>query len=667
MEQPRAISSFSMQNPVFDMTSSSSSPGTDRKHHPPFQSIIEKGRQAKAQVEQDQYEARKAKRESDIKNAARIRHAEAEANRRREEESKMSIDEHKSKLLDEMTTNIKAMLENQYRKEIRAKIYENEDRIAFAHEQDIKDQTKAKLVKELESVVKAKLEAELEPEIKQRLAVELVSVVKTELRAKHETEVRQQLVKDLGPMVELELRVKYETDVKQQLAEELQPGIQAELRAQYGKELQNQLMNDPKSTVIHDQKGTQTDDVQAELQGPRNDLHTPEEKLSRATPNDINTNGLKYPDLSHHHHLINQNVVQNGQQEAGFVQELQSTITDGDAAIMPRGTKRSLSGLDNEEEDSYARQSKRSRNASPMYEEQKLPSRNEEEGSKSYTSDSHIPVPHQGAQNNSEDIQGLSQYKGDDGYDVTQGSNGYSMDRGTSGYKSSNEVQARHENILGCGEVDCYSAEDAQGMNGNLLNREMIDDDSVEDVQETNGDLSHLEEAAGDSEEDVQEMNGALLDHEGADYDSAEDMERTNGNFLSREEANHDRVETFQGSYTSKLKATESYISEEEDAESDEEEDDEFEEEFEEDGYAEEYGSEEEEQYSTAPQAAAYSNVGNGVISFSNTQDTAFILSDSEDESEKEGDEDKTLIGYDGPGALAEAKHYDMPAEDTFP
>ena len=188
------------------MTDSPRGSVSDRNLHPPFQAIIEKGRQAKAQVEQDQYEARKAKRESEIKNAARIRHAEAEANRRRAEESNLSIDEYKGKLLDEMTTNIKAILEDKYRKEVRAKVYENEDRITSAHEQDVRDKTEARLVKELESVVKAELGAQFEAEVKQRLAVELVSVVKAELQAKHETEVRQQLVQDLGPAVEIELR-----------------------------------------------------------------------------------------------------------------------------------------------------------------------------------------------------------------------------------------------------------------------------------------------------------------------------------------------------------------------------------------------------------------------------------------------------------------------------
>ena len=97
------------------------------------------------------------KRETDIKNAARTRHVEAEANRRRAEESKFSIDDHKGKLLDELTKNTKAILENQYREEIREKVYEDENNIVSAYEHDIK------VVRELESVVKAKLKAEFEP------------------------------------------------------------------------------------------------------------------------------------------------------------------------------------------------------------------------------------------------------------------------------------------------------------------------------------------------------------------------------------------------------------------------------------------------------------------------------------------------------------------------
>ena len=647
-----------MQNHAYDMTASRSRSGSDKKLHPPFQAIIEKGRQAKAQFEQDQYEARKAKRESEIKNAARIRHAEAEANRRRAEESKLSIDEYKEKLLDESTTHIKAILEDQYRKEVRAKVYQNEDRITSAHEQDIKDKTEARLVKELESVVKAKLGAQFEPEVKQRLAVELVSVVKAELQAKDEAE-------------EIELRAKYETEVKQRLAEELQSEVKAELRAHYGEEIRNQLMNESESTIIHDQKGTQTDD-ENELWGQRDVLHTLEGESFRPTPNDINAKGDDYPDLSHHQHLINQDGVQNGQQEAGFIQTLETTIiTDGDAIVLPRGTKRSLSGVD-EEEDSYARRSKRSRSASSDSEEQQF--RKVEAASNLYSSRLDIQESHQGVRHNGDDSQGLSHYKEDDGHEVAQGNNGYSLDRGNSGYNSSNEVQGSPENSTGYGSIDYHSAGDVQGMNGKFLVREWTNHDNVEYFQETNGDLSQHEEADFDSDEDVQEMNGTFLNSKGAGYNSAEDMKGTNGDFLSHEEANYDSAEDVHASnrYNMAGKATESYNSEDGDREEDEEEDEEDEdeedeEEEEEEGiYDEEYGSEEEEEYSTAPQAGAHSNGGNGVISFSNTQDTAFVLSDSEDEAEKAGDEDKTLVGNDGPGALVDAKHYGMAAEETL-
>ena len=657
------------------MPGARSGSGSDKNLHPPFQAIIEKGRQAKAQVEQDQYEARKAKRESEIKNAARIRHAEAEANRRRAEESKLSIDEYKERLLDEMTTNIKAILEDKYRKEVRAKVYENEDRIASAHERDVKDKTEARLVKELESVVKAKLGAQFEPEVKQRLAVELVSVVKAELQAKHETEVRQQLVQDLGPAVEIELRAKYKTEVKQRLAEELQSEVKAELHAHYREEIKNQLLNESESTIIYDQKGTQTDN-ENEPWGQRDILHTLEEESFKPTPNDISTNGDEYPDSSHHQHLINQDGVQNGQQEAGFIQTLETTIiTDGDAVVLPCGTKRSLSDVDDDEEDSYARRSKRSRSASSDSEEQQLSSRNGEAVSNPYSSRLHIQESQQSVRHNGDDSQGLSYYKGDDGHEVAQGNNGYSLDRGNSGYNSSNEVQGSPENSTGYGSVDYHRAGDVQGMNGNFLVREWTNHDSVEYFQETNGDLSQDEEADFDSDEDVQEMNGTFLDPKGAGYNSTEDMQGTNGDFPSHEEANYDSAEEVRATtrYNAAGKATESYNSEDgdreddDDDEEDDEEDDEDEDEDEDEGvYGEEYGSEEEEEYSTAPQAESHSNGGNGVISFSNTQDTAFVLSDSEDEAEKAGDEDKTLVGNDGPGALIDAKHYGMPAEETL-
>ena len=666
MEQPKPISSISMQNHVYDMTISRSGSRSDNKLHPPFQAIIEKGRQAKAQVEQDQYEARKAKRESEIKNAARIRHAEAEANRRRAEESKLSIDEYKEKLLDEMTTNIKTVLEDKYRKEVRAKVYENEDRIASAHEQDVKDKTEARLVKELESVVKAKLGAQFEPEVKQRLAVELVSVVKAELQAKHETEVRQQLVQDLGPAVEIELRAKYEIEVKQRLAEELQSEVKAELRAHYGEEIKNRLMDESESIIIHDQKGTQTDD-ENEPRRQRDILHTLEEEPFRPAPNDINTKGDEYPDLSHHQHLINRDGVQSGQQEARFVQTLETTIiTDGDAVVLPRGTKRSLSGVDDEEKDVYARRSKRSRSASSDSEGQQLPSRNVEAVSNPYSSRLQIHESLQGVRHNGDDSQGLSHYEGDDGHEVAQGNNGYPLDRGNSGYNSSNEVQGSPENSTGYGSVDYHSAGDVQGMNGKFLVREWTNHDSIEYLQEINGDLSQHEEADFDSDEDVQE--GTFLNPEGAGYNSIEDMQGTNGDFLSHEEADYDSAEDVRASnrYYKAVKTTESCNSEDGDREDDEEDDEDEDEDEDEGDYGEEYGSEEEEEYSTAPQAGSHSNGGNGVISFSNTQDTAFVLSDSEDEAEKAGDEDKTLVGNDGAGALIDAKHYGMPAEETL-
>lgn len=656
-----------MQNHVYDMTGPRSGSGSDKKLHPSFQAIIEKGRQAKAQVEHDQYEARKAKKEAEIKNAARIRHAEAEANRRRAEESTLSIDEYKEKLLDEMTTNIKAILEDKYRKEVRAKVYENEDRIASAHEQDVKDKTEARLLKELESVVKTKLGAQFEPEVKLRLTVELASVVKAELQVKHETEVRQQLVRDLRPAVETELRVKYETEIKQKLAEELQSEVKAELRAHYGEEIKKQLMNESKSTIIHDQKGTQTDDENGPW-GQCDILHTLEEGSFRSTPNDINTKGDDYSNLSHHQHLINQDGVQNGQQEAGFIQTSEITvITDEDAVVLPHGTKRSLGGVDNEEEHSYACRSKRSRSASSDSEEQQLSSRNAEAISNPYSSRLHIQESHQGVHYNGDASQDPSHYEGDDGHEVAQDNNGYSLDRGNSGY-SSNEVQGSPEKSTDYTSVNHHGAGDVQGMNGKFLVREWTSHHSVEFFQETNSNPSQDGEADFDSDEDAQEMNGTFLDPKGAGYNNTEDMKGTNGEFLRHEEANYDSTEDVRASNRYNIaETTGSYDSEDGDMEDDEEEDEEDDEEDDEGVYGEEYGSEEEEEdYSTALQAGNHSKGGNGVISFSNTQDTAFVLSDSEDEAGKVGDEDKTLVGNDGAGALIDAKHYGMPAEEML-
>lgn len=613
MEQPDVSYSSSMRKYVFGMASACGGPEVDRKAHAAFQAIIEKGKQAKAQDEHDQYEARKIKRETDIKNAARIRHAEAEANRRRSEESKLSIDDHKGKLLDEMTKNMKAVLENQYREEIREKVYEDEDKIVSAYEHDIKDQTKARLVKELESVVKAKLGAEFEPEVKQQLVVELESVVKAELRAEYETEIKQQLVKELGPKVEADLRAKYETDIKQQLTKELQSGVKANLHAKNEEEIKNQLMIELGPTVVHKLKGIHTNDVESQTQAQREALLTPVEESFTATPNDIDRGGGEYPHLSYHQHLIVQNGVQSGRQEARSVQKSETSNTDEVAVDTPRGTKRSLSGEDDEEEDLYARHSKRSRSASFHSEEPQSP---QEEVSGLKSSYSHGRQPYQGEQYNGEESQDFLPYKGNVGYEDAQGVNGYKMDRGALGYNSSDEVQ---------------------GSQGDNLDHGGVYDNSAEDDQE---------------------IDGNFMDGEGAGYESAEDAQGMNGNFLDREEAGYVSAEDVQGGNGYKLggEAMECYSSEEEEEEEDNDED----------ADDEEYESEEEEQLSTAPQAASHSNTGNEVITFSNTQDTAFVLSDSEDEEDNAGDQDKTLVGYEGAIILKDAKHYNKPAEESL-
>ena len=661
MERPESHYSFLVRNHVSDIVDYRIGPGSDRKLHAPFQAIIEKGKQAKAQDEQDQYEAKKVKRETEIKNAARIRHAEAEANRRRVEDSKLSIDDHKGKLLDDLTKNVKAVLEQQYREEIRAKIYEDEDRIASAYEHDIKDQTKARLVRELESVVKAKLGAEFEPEVKQQLAAELVPVVKAELEAKYETEVKQQLIRDLGPRVETQLRARYETEIKQQLAEELQSGVEAELRARYEDEIKNQLMIGPEPTIPTKQKEAEGNDVDSGSQGQGDSLQSVQEELHRATPNDSDNKGGEYPDLSHHQHLINQNGVLNGQQETESAQSLESFCNNGDALALPHGTKRSLSGSEDEEEKPYARQSKRSRNASFSGNGQLLPDSSEENVDDLSSRKLNIHQSYQGVHYTGEDGQDVAQYEGDADYEVIHSTKEDQSDRGASSPNDFNEFQGNHENILDRGGVDHNSPEDVQGINGRLSDREGAQYGSVQYVQRTSEDLLDDEEAYYESDQDIQERNDTFSDRDGADYDSAEDVDAKdyqdiNGTFLGGEQAKYDSVEDVQGSnwYNVGGEATETYNSEEEEEEELEEEEDED----------EDYQSDEEvDYYSTAAQAATYSNAGSGLIAFTNTQDTAFVLSDSEDDAETAGDEDKTLVDS---AALINAKYEEMPAEESL-
>lgn len=663
MERPQANYSLSMPKNVFTMTTSRSGSGFDRQAYTPFQAIIAKGRQAKAQDEHEQYEAKKLKRETEIKNAARIRHAEAEANRRRAEESKLSIDDHKGKLLDEMTKNIKATLEDQYREEIREKVYEDEDKIVSSYEHDIKDQTKARLVNELESVVKAKLEAEFEPIVKQQLAAEFESVVKEELRANYTTQVKQQLVEELGPEIEAELRKKYETEIKQQLAEELRPVVEAQIRAHYEKEHKNQLMIGP--TITRNLNGIHTNGVDNDSQGQRDS--EAESFTAIPHPDEIDNEGGEYPDLSHHQHLINKNVIQNSQQDARSVYDSVFSDTNGGIVEMSHTTKRSRSGADDDEEDPYANRSKRSRSASFHRDEQGSPIHHKEGVSNLHSClSTTIHQSYQGVNYNNGGHQGFLQHQGDAGYNDVQSNSRYEMDRRHMGYDSSDGAQGRHGNIVSRVGAAAKATKDVQGTNENFLDLEEEKEEeaysNAEDVQGVNGNISHGEAADYDSTEDFQGMNGNLVHDEESDDDSTEDFRGINGHL---EVADHDGAEDLQGNiwYKAEGETIESYGDEEEVEEEDEDEE-EGEEEEDEDG--EDYASDEEEQYSTDPQAAPHSNAANGVITFTNTQDTALVLSDSEDDEDKADNEDKTLVEYDDPMTLNDSKYYNVHVEESL-
>ena len=621
------------------MANSRSDPRFDGKICAPFQSIIDKGKQAKAQDEHEQYEARKAKKETDIKNAARIRHAEAEANRRRAAESKFSLDDHKGKLLDDMTINVKAILENQYREEIREKVYEEEEKIISAYEHDVKDQTKARLVRELEPVVKAKLEAEFELEVKQQLAVELESVVKAELHAMHSAEIKQQLAKELRPEVEAGLREKHEMEIKQQLAQELEPGVKAELHAKYEDEIRDQVRSELEPSIIQKQEGTHLNDIENQSPKQPDALSIPDSGSFKVTPNGCDSKGDEYPDLSHHQHLINQTGVEDDQQLAGSGQVSPDSDTDAHAVNMPHGTKRSLSDRSDEEEDPYARHSKRSRSASFNSQEQHSPNGGEAGVTNPYSNYLRIEYPSQGVLYNDEELHDM----GNLGYEDTQVFGEYRMKREVVGYNSSDDVEGSHGIMLGHGVADLNSAGGVQGINGKHFDHQEADYDNHETGGGMRDEFLDRERSVHQSDENMRETKGGSLDNEEAEYDSAEDFQGSNGYKLNAE-------------------VTESYSSEGEEEDEGEGEDENEDEEDE-----EEYESDEEEQYSNASQTAPYSTSRNGVITFANTQDTAFVLSDSEeDDEDKEGDEEKTLVGYEGSAALNDLKQYNVPGEESL-
>ena len=214
-----------------------------------YEDLIQKGRQAQVDLERSKYEQKKAKAVSDIKKAAQVRFAEEKLLRRREEDSSVSIGDYKTRLFEEMTTNIRARLENETRAEMRNAIHRSYEKNATDLKEQLQAETKLQLVQELEPVVKAELAAQF--------GAEVFDQVKDETNA--------QLTKDLIPRVKIDLRAELETEVKAQLVTELRDGVRAELTKKYEDDVRKQLMKDLEPMVKKDLRVKCTESVCAEL------------------------------------------------------------------------------------------------------------------------------------------------------------------------------------------------------------------------------------------------------------------------------------------------------------------------------------------------------------------------------------------------------------------
>lgn len=203
-------------------------------HSHTFQDVIEKGRKARAADKRMLYETKKNKVESERAKATRARLASDIAARNLALESRSNIDADKEKLVNDMEKNLKALLESEFRAEIREKVYKDEKRISAAYEREIQDQTRMQLEKDLEPVIVAELSAEYEKVIKATLKAELKDEVKGELRATLKAEIQEHLRVELESTVRQELRDTYHEQICNELKRELSPSVRAELRNSLG-------------------------------------------------------------------------------------------------------------------------------------------------------------------------------------------------------------------------------------------------------------------------------------------------------------------------------------------------------------------------------------------------------------------------------------------------
>lgn len=220
---------------------------------PSFQDLIQKGRQARADDERNIYETKKAKLEADRAKAARARLAVDNAVHNLALESRSDIDKSKGKLIEDMEKNLRALIEAEFRADIRERVYEDEQKIRALHEREIKDSTRMRLEADLEPVIVAELQAKHEEDIRHALKAELKAEVKEELRAECKIDFGDELRDELEGAVRKELEDLYREEVRSELKRELSSSVREELMDRLGLQqsfpalvdLENEESSDP--------------------------------------------------------------------------------------------------------------------------------------------------------------------------------------------------------------------------------------------------------------------------------------------------------------------------------------------------------------------------------------------------------------------------------------
>ncbi|KAL2041066.1 hypothetical protein N7G274_006010 [Stereocaulon virgatum] len=202
-----------------------------------LQPVIDTLRRAKADDARAVYEEKKLRLEFERQNSRRIRNLQDKSVRRMND-TKLAIQNHKVKLLEEMENNVRAHIEHETISDIREAVYDQQAEIADEYKCEIKDQTRKRLIEELEPVLKSQLAAQFENEVKNQVISELKEELRTQLESTLRGEIEAELKEGLKAELEAKLRGKIEAELKENLKPELEAtlraDIEAKVRAQYG-------------------------------------------------------------------------------------------------------------------------------------------------------------------------------------------------------------------------------------------------------------------------------------------------------------------------------------------------------------------------------------------------------------------------------------------------